>query len=157
MLAIEPIQSHHIEEVKKVIVTACCEIFQISEDILSQYNDMSDIDNARSHYLDNQGNFLVLLDCNKVVGSGGIRRLSDEICELKRMWFLKDYRGRGWGKKMTRILFDFAQNAGYKKMRLDLVNPQIQARAFEFYQRLGFYQIARYNDSICTIFMEKTL
>jgi putative acetyltransferase len=85
MLKIEPIQSHQIEAVKKVIFTVCQEILGISEEDLRCYDDMSDVDNLRSHYFDNNGIFLVLVDGGNVVGSGGIRRLSQEICELKRI------------------------------------------------------------------------
>ncbi|MEP0782010.1 GNAT family N-acetyltransferase [Microcoleus sp. ZQ-A2] len=118
---------------------------------------MSDIDDVYSHYLDKGGTFLVLLDQERVVGSGAIRRLNDDICELKRMWFLKEYRGRGLAKNMVQLLLDFARNAGYKKVRLDLFDEQKQAQALEFYKRIGFYAIAPYNDSFCTVFMEKDL
>jgi putative acetyltransferase len=118
---------------------------------------MSDIDDVESHYFDNGGTFLVVTDEERVVGSGAIRRLDNDICELKRMWLLKEYRGRGLGMKMAQMLLDFARSAGYKKVRLDLLNPQKQTQALKLYQQLGFYVIARYNDTSCTVFMEKVL
>jgi putative acetyltransferase len=63
-----------------------------------------DLDDLNSHYFNNKGIFLVLIDNGMIVGSGAIRRLSDDICELKRMWFLKDYRGKGLGWKMAQML-----------------------------------------------------
>jgi len=157
MIKIEPIKSHHIEAVKQVIYTVCQEIWQVSQDVIRDYDDLSDIDRFQSHYLDNNGTFLLLIDDEKVVGSGGIRHLSEEICELKRMWFLKEYRGQGWGGKMSQMLLNFAKEAGYQKIRLDLANEQKQAPALKLYQKLGFYAIARYNNSPCTVFMEKNL
>ena len=47
-----------------------------------------------SHF-DNNGVFLVLVDKELVDDIGAIRNLDDEICELKRMWCLKDYWGQG--------------------------------------------------------------
>jgi len=73
------------------------------------------------------------------------------------MWFLKDYRGRGLGTKITQMLLDFARITGYKKVRLDTTDEQKQAQALKLYQRLGFYFIERYNDAPCTMFMEKML
>ncbi len=73
------------------------------------------------------------------------------------MWFFKEYRGRGLGKKMAQMLLDFAQKAGYKKVRLDTASQEKQFQAIEFYKRLGFYFIERYNESLCTVFMEKEL
>lgn len=157
MIEIKPIQSHQIEEVKRVIVAVACEIWQLPEEAIAHYDAMSDIDNMRSHYFDNNGTFLVLIDDGRVVGSGAIRRLNDDICELKRMWFLKAYRGRGLGTKMAQMLLDFARKKGYKKVRLDTADEQKQAQAIQLYQRLGFYFIERYNDSSCTMFMEKIL
>ncbi len=157
MIEIKPIQLHQVEEVKRVIVAVCSEIFQVSEDTILRYDAMSDVDDVRSHYLDNNGTFLVLVDEGRVVGCGAIRRLNDDICELKRMWFLKDYRGRGLGIKMAQMLLDFAREAGYKRVRLDTANEEKQAQALKLYQRLGFYCIERYNDSSCTVFMEKML
>ena len=157
VIEIKPIQLHQAEEVKRVIVEVCHEIWQLPEDVIRRYDAMSDIDGVQSHYFDNNGTFLVLIDDGRVVGSGAIRRLSDDICELKRMWFLRDYRGRGLGMKMTQMLLDFARKTGYKKVRLDTVDEQKQAQALKLYKRLGFYFIERYNDSSCTVFMEKML
>lgn len=103
MLAIKPIQPQQIEEVKEVILMVCQEVFQVDRaTILSIEDDFfADLDNIQKHYLNNRGIFLVLLDRQKVVGSGGIRYLENDICELKRMWILKDYRSQGWGKKIA--------------------------------------------------------
>lgn len=157
MIEIKPIQSHQVEEVKRMIVAVCHEILQVPEEVIRCYDSGVDIDNVRSHYFDNNGTFLVLIDDRRVVGSGAIRRLNDEICELKRMWFFKDYRGRGLGTKMAEMLLDFAREKGYKKVRLDTADKKKQAQALKLYQRLGFYLIDRYNDGSCTVFMEKML
>ncbi|WP_293342122.1 GNAT family N-acetyltransferase [Microcoleus sp. CAWBG58] len=159
MVEIKRIGQHQIEQAKQVVKAVSLEIWQgvLTEDELSRYDSMSDIDNVRSHYFDNNGTFLVLVDREKVVGTGAIRKLDREICELKRMWFLKEYRGQGLGWKMAQILFDFALAASYRKIRLDLANEERQPEALKFYKKLGFYPIDRYNDSSCLVFMEKLL
>lgn len=73
------------------------------------------------------------------------------------MWFLKEYRGKGYSLQMVQMLFDFAKQAGYQKIRLDLASKKRQSRALEFYKKLGFYQIERYNNSPCEVFMEMKL
>ncbi len=159
MLEIKPIEEHQIEQAKQVVLTVCLEIWQgeISEADFKRIDPMSDVSDVKSHYFDNRGLFLVLADGDRVVGTGAIRQLEPKICELKRMWFLKPYRGRGLGKKMTQILFDFAKKQEYKKVRLDLASKERQPQAVRFYQKLGFYPIDRYNNSPCTVFMEKGL
>ncbi len=59
--------------------------------------------------------------------------------------------------KLAQRLLDFARNIGYKKVRLDTLDEQKQVPALKLYKRLGFYAIERYNDSFCTVFMEKML
>ena len=159
MVEIKPIKQHQIEQAKQVVLAVSLEIWDgvLTEDELRGYDSMSDIDNVRSHYFDNNGTFLVLVEGEQVVGTGAIRKLDDEICELKRMWFLKEYRGQGLGWKMAQILFDFALAAGYQKIRLDLANEERQPDALKLYRKLGFYPIERYNDSPCHVFMEKLL
>lgn len=159
MLEIRPIQQHQIKQAKQVVTAVCLDVWQdiLTEEDLKFHDSMSDIEQVQSHYFDNAGMFLVLVDNEQVVGTGGIRKLDDKICELKRMWFLKTYRGQGWGWKMAQMLFDFARQVGYRKVRLDLVNEARQSQALKLYSRLGFYSIERYNDSLCNIFMEKSL
>lgn len=157
MLEIKPIQLHQVAEVKGVILTVCHEIWQLPLEVIRCYDAMSDLDDLQSHYFNNKGIFLVLIDNGMIVGSGAIRCLSDDTCELKRMWFLKDYRGKGLGWQMAQMLLDFAKKTGYKKVRLDTVDQLKQAPALKLYKRLGFSLIERYNDGFSTVFMEKLL
>lgn len=159
MVEIRPIQQHEIEQAKQIVMAVSLEIWQdiLTEKDLRRYDSMSDIEHLRSDYFDNNGMFFVLVDNEQVVGTGAIRKLNAQICELKRMWFLKEYRGQGWGWKMAQMLFDFARQVGYRKVRLDLANEKRQPQAIKLYNRLGFYPIERYNDSPCDIFMEKLL
>lgn len=158
-IKITPIEQYQIDEAKQVVISVCLEIWNglLNEDDLKDYDSMSDIDNVQSHYFDSNGTFLVLLDENRVVGTGAIRKLDDETCELKRMWFLKEYRGKGYGLQMAQMLFDFAKQAGYQKIKLDLANEERQSQALKFYKKLGFYPIERYNNSPCDVFMEMSL
>lgn len=159
MIKIRPIQQSQIEQAKQIVTTVYLEVWQdiLSEEELKRYDSMSDIEHLRSHYFDNGGLFLVLVDNEQVVGTGAIRKLDGEVCELKRMWFLKEYRGQGWGWEMAQRLLGFARQAGHRKVRLDLVNEERQPQALKLYKRLGFYSIERYNDGLCNVFMEKLL
>ena len=159
VIAIKPIQQHQTKQAKQIVIEVCLEIWSdiLTEENLLQQDPLSDIDDVKSHYFDNDGLFLVLLDNEQVVGTGAIRKFNQEICELKRMWFIKEYRGQGWGRKMAQILFDFAKQTGYRKVRLDFVSEELQPQAFQFYKNLGFYSIERYIDSPCNKFMEKLL
>lgn len=148
-LTIQPLKPSQIEEAKAVITKGCFEFFGR---LPADFEDMADLS---SHYGAPGGTFLVLMDGDQVVGTGAIRRLDARTCELKRMWFLPAYRGRGLGTKMAGLLLEFARAAGYKQIRLDTA-PELKT-ANKLYQRLGFYFIERYNEGHAAIFMEKRL
>lgn len=157
MIQIQPLQPQQIAAVKWVIFTVCEEIWQAPAWQVQQYDAMQDIDCVEQHYFQNGGLFLVVMDGEWVIGSGAVQKLSPEICELKRMWLLHPYRGQGLGLQLVARLLDFARNHGYQKIRLDVFDPQRQARAIDFYQQLGFYEIDRYNNGPANTFMEKSL
>ncbi len=159
MIEMRPIQEHQTEQAKQIVKTVVLEVFQylLTEGSLDRHDPMLDIEQVRQHYFDNFGIFLVLMDNDQIVGTGAIRKLDDLLCELKRMWFLNAYRGQGWGWQMAQKLFSFARQVGYQKVRLDLAHEERQMQALKFYRQLGFYPIARYNNSLCRIFMEKLL
>ena len=46
--------------------------------------------------------FLVVLDEDRLVGTGAVRQIDDTICELKRMWLLTEYHGQGIGYRVMR-------------------------------------------------------
>lgn len=148
-IKIQPLHKSQIEAAKAVIIEGCLEFFGHPP---QYFADMEDIE---SHYVPPSGTFLVLLDGEQVVGTGAVRRLDAQTCELKRLWFLPPYRGKGLGAKMVELLFEFARTAGYQRIRLDSAS-ELQA-ANRLYQRLGFYDIGRYNDGPATVFMEKQL
>lgn len=148
-LTIQRLKPAQIDAAKAVVTACCLELFGHPPQVFD------DMDQISIQYAEPSGIFLVLMDGDRVVGTGAVRRLDDATCELKRMWFLPEYRGKGHGTKMSELLLEFARAAGYKKMRLDTV-PQLAA-ANKLYQRLGFKPIARYNTGPGEIFMEKEL
>jgi putative acetyltransferase len=139
----------HIPAAREVVTRGCIEFFGHAP---IAFEDMAAIS---AFYAEPSGTFLVLLAGQQVVGTGAIRRLDDQTCELKRLWLLPAYRGRGHGLRMLRQLLDFAIAAGYQRVRLDTA-PEMKA-ANQLYQHLGFYPIERYNDGPAAIFMEKLL
>ncbi|MFL7867515.1 MAG: GNAT family N-acetyltransferase, partial [Anaerolineales bacterium] len=104
------------------------------------------------HYFAAGGTFLVALNGEQVIGSGALRKLSDNTAELKRMWLLEAYHGRGIGYRLLMQLFDFAREQGYARIRLQ-TSPE-QVRALDFYRKVGFYEIPPYNEDVSEISME---
>jgi putative acetyltransferase len=161
VIKIVPIQAHQINAAKRVMAEVCNEIWKFKPTVdelewqFNQTGEFVDLNDYERVYFANRGIFLVLADEEKIVGTGGIKRLDDETCELKKMWILRDYRAQGWGVKVAEELLCFAEASGYKRVRLEVYDPPMQERAIAFYRALGFYEIPLYRDSPALLAMEK--
>lgn len=96
-----------------------------------------DLYNIEEDYLAGGGMFWVLLAGQSVVGCAGIR-LHGEECELHRMYLLRDFRGRGLGRKLLELAVAHGRSAGCQWMRawsdVKLVD------AHRLYLKSGFVQ-----------------
>ncbi|MEZ4607269.1 MAG: GNAT family N-acetyltransferase [Deinococcales bacterium] len=104
-----------------------------------------------------EGAFWLAKDGDEVIGCGGFRKISETICEMKRLYVLETYQGRGLVRALIEILLQEAKAKGYQLMRLDTLSKMIEAQ--QLYQRFGFYEIDAYtlNPLEGTLFMEKRL
>ena len=152
MCEIRPIEPHQVAAAKALIYRVAHQVFQDSRSLdesIAFYEgqrQLHDMDDVQRTYFDNRGVFLVMWNGDELIGTGAIRRIDDEICELKRLWLLSEFHGRGLGYQMTQALLGFARQQGYRKIRLE-TDRSHQQRAYDFYKRLGFYEIARYSDN----------
>ena len=150
MIKIRPLKPEEVSFAKHLIYRVAHQVFQDTralEESIAYYEVqgiLQDMDELLQTYFDNDGVFLVLTDGDQIVGTGAIRKIDDEICELKRLWLLFEYHGKGLGYRMIQELFEFAREKGYRRIRLE-TDPNSQSRAFELYKRLGFYEIPRYS------------
>lgn len=90
-------------------------------------------------------------------GCVALRRISDDICEMKRLYVRPESRGLGIGRVLGDTIVEEARQAGYGRMRLDTVAWMTQAKAL--YRSLGFAPIGpyRYNPIEGAEFMELVL
>lgn len=88
------------------------------------------------------GAFIVLLDGPRTVAGGGIRRLDESTCEVKRMWTSPHYRRQGHASTVLAALESLARELGYSHVRLETGHAQPEALAL--YRRLGYREIGNY-------------
>jgi putative acetyltransferase len=77
------------------------------------------------------------------VACGGLRRLSAEVCEMKRLYVRPDARGERLGRLIAERLVAKARFLGYARMVLDSLAEMVPAQTL--YRSLGFGEIAPYN------------
>ncbi len=101
-----------------------------------------DLDWWGQTYAAPRGLFLVVLDGERVVGTGGIRPVDEQVAELTRMFLLQEYRGRGLGRRSGERPIQFARGAGYRSIRLGTNKQLVSSHAL--YRSLGFRDIPAY-------------
>jgi GNAT superfamily N-acetyltransferase len=79
-----------------------------------------------------------------IIGCGAYRKLSDEICEMKRLFVPDRFRGQGTGRKLCHALIAEARADGFTLMRLDTGGLLVEAIAL--YESIGFRHCPPYNE-----------
>lgn len=102
------------------------------------------------------GVFLVGYRDGVAVCGGGVKRLPDGACEIKRMYVVPSARGQGLARVLLHALEDAARALGYRIVRLD-TGPR-QPHAQRLYEAEGYRSIPNFNDNpVATYFGEKRL
>jgi ribosomal protein S18 acetylase RimI-like enzyme len=102
---------------------------------------------------------LLLADCEQqMAGCAALRKLEPGICEMKRLYLRPQFRGQGRGRMLAERVIAEAREIGYRRMRLDTVEPMMQD-AVAMYRRLGFCEIPAYrqNPIAGALYMELVL
>lgn len=139
--------------------------YQIATDLFKEYasqigvdlqfqNFNTELENIATQYSRPEGVLIIVYDNQLPLGCFGVRKLDNEICELKRMYLRNEARGRGLGKQLLTKSMQLGKELGYEKMRLDTL-PSMQT-AIGLYKKIGFYEIPpyRYNPIEGTKYME---
>ncbi len=152
MIKIRRIQPDEIADAKQLIYRVAHQVFHDTRSLAESMafyeaqGELHDLDDLQNEYVCNHGTFLVMTDEDQIICTGAVRRINEEVCELKRLWLLFDYHGQGLGYRMMQELLAFARKEGYERMRLE-TDQVYQTRAFEFYKRFGFHEIPHYSNS----------
>lgn len=102
------------------------------------------------------GTFIVGFEDAVAVCCGGLKRLPDGACEIKRMFVVESARGRGVGRALLVELERRARELGYRVVRLD-TGPR-QPRSQRMYERAGYVAIENFNaNPMASYFGEKRL
>lgn len=96
------------------------------------------------------GAFLVGRIDGEPVCCGGVKRLDDRICEIKKMYVVPDARGTGLARRLLHVLEDKARELGYAVARLD-TGPR-QGHAQGLYESEGYAAIEDFNGNPVAVF-----
>ena len=101
--------------------------------------------------------YLAYVDDN-LAGCIALRKLEDDICEMKRLFVRDGFRGAKVGVTLIEKLIADAREIGYNRMRLDTYPPKM-GKAVKLYESHGFVPIPPYYDNPHSdvLFMELVL
>lgn len=106
--------------------------------------------------------YYIVENNNKILGGAGIAPLKEGdpgVCELQKMYFLPQARGKGLGKQMIGLCLDFAQSKGFEKCYIETM-PNMEA-AQKLYLKSGFsyidHALGNTGHTSCPIWMIKPL
>jgi len=136
--------SYTIREIEKkdnksveIVIRTCLIEFGANHDGTA----WSDPDLGRfSEIYNSQGNkyWVAEDETGKIVGGTGIGYLTDEICELQKMYCLPDARGTGVANRLMEAALEYAKKY-YKKCYLETLDNM--TRAQRFYEKYSFYRV----------------
>ena len=106
--------------------------------------------------------YFVVENKGKIIGGAGISQLEnskENICELQKMYFLKEVRGNGIGFQMIQKCIEKATEFGYKKCYLETLPEMLVAQ--KLYLKVGFEYLCEpmgtTGHSTCPVYMIKKL
>ena len=97
------------------------------------------LDSMTETYDQPRKTYFVVADGIEVIGGAGISPLDNyngNVCELQKMYFMPEARGRGLGSKMMAKCLDFAKQSGFDQCYLETMPYMEDAR--KLYRKVGF-------------------
>jgi len=96
------------------------------------------------------GVYLVGYRDGVAVCGGGLKRLPDGACEIKRMYVVPGARRAGVARALLAALEGAARGLGYRIVRLDTGDRQPHAQAL--YEAAGYRRVGNFNDNPAAAF-----
>lgn len=110
-------------------------------------------------YLDinlNFEKFWCLFDGEMIIGTVAVRRIGDKESELKALYLLEKYHGKGLGRLLLETALIYVAEKGYKTIFLDTISSS--KKALRLYKKAGFIITDRYNNNKnADVFMKLTI
>ncbi len=131
-------ENDKLDEIKKLFI----EYVQSLGVDLSFQGFQEELQSLPGKYAPPDGILLLAEVEGKAAGCVALRKIDQDICEMKRLYVRPAYRGLGIGKSLVERIIREGSRLGYGFMRLDTLPSMGNAQSL--YQGFGFYDIEPY-------------
>jgi GNAT superfamily N-acetyltransferase len=117
----------------------------------------NELANLPGKYSPPDGRLILAEYDSKLAGCIALKKIGDDICEMKRLYVRSEFRGKKIGRKLAEKIVEEARSTGYRIMRLDTLKRLHEA--VSLYKSMGFIETHPYvhNPLEDVIFMELNL
>ena len=120
--------------------------FRDMPEVVDAYYDLAawerELNGLDRHYAKPDGALLLATDDDDPIGCVALIRFDEAICEMKRLFVSDRSQRRGVGRALCTSLLRRGRELGFRYMRLETGDLQIEAQAL--YRSLGFRDIDPY-------------
>ncbi len=120
------------ETIKSILINT---FEEYAIDLPDNYS-FSDIDDIGNCYIGQDGEFVVLSREGRVIGFVGLLPIDSTRIELKRLYLVRDERGKGLGRYLLSMALNFSKEKGYRTIQLETSSKFKEAVAL--YEKNGF-------------------
>jgi putative acetyltransferase len=120
------------EPIKHILKTT----FKEYEINLPDNYSFADVENIEESYLSKNGEFIVLLKEQRIIGFFALLPSGNNQVELKRLYLTANERSKGFGKYLLNMALKLAKESGYARIFLETTSKFIEAVAL--YRKFGF-------------------
>ena len=121
-----------------------------------------ELDEMYETYDANRSRYFIIEKAGDILGGAGIAPLKDgapNVCELQKMYFMPDARGKGKGKEMIHKCLSFARAQKFDLCYIETMPNMLDAQTL--YKKVGFeyiqHPMGNTGHSSCPVWMTKSL
>jgi GNAT superfamily N-acetyltransferase len=135
---IEAKSTNHFNNARKIFIEYqnCIGIDLCFQDFQTELKELP------GKYAAPHGCIILVYAARKCIGCVALRPIDREICEMKRLFVMKEYHGQRIGTELVKRIMQKAIDIGYRKMRLDTLESM--KPAMHIYTGIGFKEITSY-------------
>ena len=105
-------------------------------------NFQEELANLPGDYAPPEGTILIASWNEEAAGCAALRRMTQDACEMKRLYVSPQFRGIAIGKALAKAVVGEARRIGYRRILLDTLPTMHVAKSL--YAELGFRETAAY-------------